>query len=181
MNDTSTSRRHSVRTRVIALSAVAVLPTALVVLAPTVADAKTAANTFTFKGAYSGTLTLTPSIGDCLYSKSYDGKSYLVNLSHMKGTIKGVGAGTWALAIHVPKMGTTHVASEDVHSYTDTSFQNNGAPLTSFIEMSGTVTDNGTTGSVSLTVEHHVIGTMVYKGIATVTGSWNCPQALNGG
>lgn len=177
----STRRWYSVKWRVAALAAVVLVPGGMAFLVPSSAAAKTAVNTFTFKGAYSGTLTLTPSSFDCLFSKSYDGKSYLATLSHMKGTLKGVGAGPWAMTLHVPKMGTTHVANADVHSYSDSSFQNNSTPLTSFVETSGTVSDNGATGAITLTVVHHVIGTLVYKGVATVTGSWNCPQGVNGG
>jgi len=46
---------------------------------------------FTFKGAYSGTLKLTPSSFNCSYGKTYSGKGFLVTLSHMKGTITGAG------------------------------------------------------------------------------------------
>lgn len=176
-----TRRRNLVQGCRVAFAAAVLVPGSMALLAPSTADAKTAVNTFTFKGAYSGTLTLTPSSDDCLFSKSYDGKSYLATLSHMKGTIKGVGAGRWAMTVHVPTMGTTHVAHVDVHSYGTSSFQNNSVPITAFIVTSGTVTDRGATGSITLTVVHHVIGTLVYRGVDTVTGSWNCPQGLNGG
>ena len=165
----------------VAVAAITLAPATVALMPSSVAGAKTTTNTFVVKGAYSGTLTLTPSSDDCLFSKSYDGKSYLATLSHMKGTIKGVGAGPWAMTLHVAKMGTTHVAKVDVHSYTNSSMQNNSAPLTQFIVTGGTEVDNGATGSVTVTVVHHIIGTLVYKGVATITGSWNCPQGLNNG
>jgi uncharacterized protein (DUF2147 family) len=148
-------------------------------LAPTTAFAKGASNTFTFSGAYSGTLTLKPSSLDCSFGKSYNGKSYLVTLSHMKGTISGAGAGSWAMSAYVSKQGKNHVAKANVHSLTDTSFQSNAAQIIAFDETSGTVTYHGSTGSIDITVEYHAIGSTTYSGSATVTGSWNCPNGLN--
>jgi hypothetical protein len=97
----------------------------------------------------------------------------------MKGTINGAGTGPWAMTAHVPKTGTTHVAKADVHSLNDTSFQSNGFPIVAFVETSGSVTDNGSTGSINITVEHHVVGSTQFGKSSTVTGSWNCPQGLN--
>ena len=56
------------------------------------------------------------------------------------------------MTLHVPRIRTTQVAMADVHADSNSSFPNNNAPLTAFVEMSGAVSDNGTTGSVSLTV-----------------------------
>jgi hypothetical protein len=170
----STRRWYLVKWRVAAVAAVALLPGGMVLLAPSTAVATTAVNTFTFKGAYSGTLKLSPSSFNCSFGKSYNGRSYLVTLSHMKGTIKGAGAGPWAMTVNVPKQGTTHVAKADVKSLTDASFQSNGYPIVAFLETSGTVTYNGSKGSINLSVEHHVVGSTTYKGSATVTGSWSC-------
>ena len=153
----------------------------MALLAPSAAVAKTASNTniFTFKGAHSGTLKLTPSSMNCSFGKSYNGKSYLVTLSHMKGTISGAGKGLWAMTAHVPKQGTTHVAKANVHSLTDTSFQSNASSIIAFDETSGTVTYHGSTGSIAISVEYHAVGSTTYSGSAKVTGSWNCPNGLN--
>jgi hypothetical protein len=170
----STRRWCSAKGRVGTVVAVALLSGGMALLAPSTAGATSAVNTFTFKGAYSGTLKLSPSSLNCIFGKSYNGKSYLVTLSHMTGKITGAGSGPWAMSAYVPKKGTTHVAKADVHSITDSSFQNDGVPITAFVETSGTVTYNGSKGSINLTVEHHVVGSTTYKGSATVTGSWSC-------
>ena len=67
------------------------------------------------------------------------------------------------------------MASANVSSPTrDSSFQNNGEPISSLVETSGTVTYRGTKGSINLKVEHHDVGSTTYGGSATVTGSWSC-------
>jgi hypothetical protein len=167
-------------TRVVAVAlAGTVLFGGMTLLAPSTACAKTSSNTFTFKGAYSGTLELTSSSLNCSFGKTYNGKSYLVTLSHMKGTISGAGKGPWAMTAYVSKQGTTHVAKADVHALNDTSFQSNGVPIISFVETSGTITYQGSSGSISLSVEYHAVGSTTYGKSATVTGSWNCPSGLN--
>jgi hypothetical protein len=138
------------------------------------ASASGASNTFTFTGAYSGTLKLTPSSFNCSFGKTYSGKGYLVTLSHMKGTISGAGKGAWGMSAYPSKKGTTHVGAADVHSLTDTSFQSNGSPIISFVETSGSITYKGSTGSINITVEYHAVGSTTYGKVATVTGSWNC-------
>lgn len=148
-------------------------------LAPAGAYAKTPSNTFTFTGAYSGTLKLKPSNLDCSFGKSYNGKSYLVTLSHMKGTISGAGSGSWAMSAYVAKEGKNYTAKANVHSLTDTSFQSNATPIIAFDETSGTVTYHGSTGSIDITVEYHAIGSTSYSGSTTVIGSWSCPNGLN--
>jgi hypothetical protein len=161
---------------------VALLGGGLVLLAPGVAGAKDATNTFTLKGAYNGTLKLSPSSLNCSYGKTANGKSYLVTLSHMKGTITGagVGPGAWTVTAYVPKEGTTHVASANVHALNDTSFQNAGQPITVFDETAGTITDKGSKGSMNISVEFHALSSPTYGGTTTVTGSWNCgSQGLN--
>jgi hypothetical protein len=150
-----------------------------ILLAPTTAYAKGTSNTFTFTGTYSGTLKLKPSSLDCSFGKSYNGKSYLVTLSHMKGTISGAGSGSWAMSAYVTKQGKTHVTKANVESLTDTSFQSNASPIIAFDETSGTVTYHGSTGSIDIAVEYHAIGSTTYTGSATVTGSWNCPNGLD--
>jgi hypothetical protein len=167
-------RTHQRSMARVGVAVVASLFGGLALLAPSVAGAKSASNTFTFKGAYSGTLKLTPSSLNCLSGKSYNGKGYLVTLSHMKGTITGAGSGPWAATFHVTKLGTTHVASADVTSLTDSSFQNSGVPISALVETSGSVTYKGTKGSITLKVEHHAVGSTTYSGSATVTGSWSC-------
>jgi uncharacterized protein (DUF2147 family) len=117
----------------------------IALIAPSTADAKTSSNIFTFQGAYSGTLKLTPSSMNCSFGKTYHGKSYLMTLSHLKGTITGAGTGTWAMTAYVPKQGTTLLAKADVQSLSDTSFQTNGVPIIAFDEKSGSVTDKGST------------------------------------
>jgi hypothetical protein len=146
----------------------------MALLAPATVAAKTASNTFTFTGAHSGTLKLTPSSLNCSFGKTYNGKGYLVTLSHMEGTISGAGKGSWAMTAYASKDGTTHVAKANVQSLTDTSFQSDGEPIIAFDETSGTVTYNGATGSIHLSVEYHAIGSTAYSGSSTVTGSWNC-------
>jgi uncharacterized protein (DUF2147 family) len=167
-------RWNSVKWSVATVAAVALLSGGMTQFAPATAGAASAVNTFTFKGAYSGTLKLSPSSFNCSFGKSYNGKSYLVTLSHMKGTIKGAGSGPWAMTVNVPKQGTTNVTKANVKSLTDASFQSNGYPIISFLETSGTVTYNGSRGSIHLTVERHVVGSNKYQGSATVTGSWSC-------
>jgi hypothetical protein len=151
----------------------------VVLVAPSVAGAKSATNTFTFKGTYSGTLKLSPSSLNCSFGKTLNGKSYMVNLSHLKGKISGAGSGPWGLTAFAPKQGTTHVAQANVHADNDTTFQSNGATITAFDETSGTVTIKGKTGSVNLKVEFHTLAGNTYSGSDTVTGSWNCPQGLS--
>jgi hypothetical protein len=146
----------------------------MALLAPWSAVAATASNTFTFTGAHSGRLKLTPSSLDCTFGKAYNGKSYMVTLSHMAGTISGAGKGSWAMTAYVPKQGTTTVAKANLQSLTDTSFQSNGEPIIAFDEKSGTVTYNGSTGSIRIDVEYHAIGSTTYSGSSVVTGSWNC-------
>ena len=97
----------------------------------------------------------------------------------MKGTISGAGSGEWTVTAYVPKKGSTHVASANVHSLTDTSMQSNAEPIISFYETSGTVTFHGSTGSVDLTLAYHPIGSSTYSGTTTMTGSWNCPNGLD--
>jgi len=151
----------------------------MALLAPSVADAKSSSDTFTFTGAHSGTLKLTPSSMNCSFGKTYNGKSYLVTLSHMKGTISGAGSGSWAMTAYVSKQGKNHVVKANVHSLTDTSFQSNAEPIIAFDETSGTVTYNESKGSISISVEYHAVGSTSYSGSTTVTGSWNCPNGLN--
>jgi hypothetical protein len=147
---------------------------AVALVAPSTASAGGASNTFTFKGAYSGTLKLTPSSFNCSYGKTYSGKGFLVTLSHMKGTITGAGTGAWAMSAYPTKKGTTHVGAANVQALTDSSFQSNGTPIISFLEKSGSVTYEGSTGSINMTVEYHAVGSTTYGKVATVTGSWNC-------
>jgi len=144
-----------------------------VLAAPSIAGAGAPPNIFTFKGAYSGTLTLVPSTLTCMSSKTYSGSGYLVTLSHMRGAISGAGNGPWAMTLYVPKLGTTKVAKADVKSLTDSSLQSNGFPIIAFDETSGTTTDNGSRGSVNLSVEYHKVGGS-YGKTSTVTGSWSC-------
>ncbi len=175
MGDTKTARQWiNGRVAALALPLAALATGGAVFLSPGTAAAKASSNVFTFKGSYAGTLKLSPSSLNCITGKSYNGKGYLVTLSHMKGTISGAGPGPWAATFHVTKQGTTHVASADVSSLTDSSFQNNGEPISAFVETSGTVTYKGTKGSIDLKVEHHVVGSTTYSGSATVTGSWSC-------
>jgi|GEM_PF-1693251 len=143
-------------------------------VSPGPASASGASNTFTFKGAYSGTLKLTPSSFNCSFGKTYSGKGFLVTLSHMKGTISGAGSGAWAMSAYPSKKGTTHVGVADVHSLTDSSFQSSGSPIISFLETSGSITYKGSTGSIDMTVKYHAVGSTTYGKVATVTGSWNC-------
>jgi uncharacterized protein (DUF2147 family) len=140
---------------------------------PSIAAAGTPSNSFTFKGAYSGTLKLSPSTLNCMSGKTYNGKGYLVTLSHMSGAISGAGSGPWAMSLYVPKLGTTKVAKADVKSLTDSSLQSNGFPIIAFDETSGTITDNGSKGTVNLSVEYHKVGGS-YGKTSTVTGSWSC-------
>jgi hypothetical protein len=169
----------------VSLSAVAlaatILGAGLSLWAPATADAKTTANTFTFKGTYPGTLKLSPSSMDCSFGKTYNGKSYLVTLSHMKGTITGAGAGPWVVTAYVANQGTNRTAHANVQAINggDTSFQNSAVPIIAFDETSGTITYKGDSGSLNLKVEYHAVGSSTYSGSDTVTGSWNCPQALN--
>jgi hypothetical protein len=92
----------------------------------------------------------------------------------MKGTITGAGTGAWAMSAYPTKKGTTHVGAANVQSLTDSSFQSNGTPIISFLEKSGSVTYEGSTGSINMTVEYHAVGSTTYGKVATVTGSWNC-------
>jgi hypothetical protein len=147
---------------------------AVVLVSPTTASAGGTSNTFTFKGAYSGTLKLSPSSFNCTFGKTYSGKGFLVTLSHMKGTITGAGSGAWGLSVYPSKKGTTHVGAANVKSLTDSSFQSSGSPIISFLETSGSVTYEGSTGSIKMTVEYHAVGSTTYGKTATVTGSWNC-------
>ena len=147
---------------------------AVAFVAPSTASAGGSSNTFTFKGAYSGTLKLSPSSFNCMSGKTYSGKGFLVTLSHMKGTITGAGSGAWVFGGYPLKKGTTHVAKANVNSFTDASFQSNGTPIISFLETSGSITYKGSTGSIDMTVEYHSVGSNAYGKTATVTGSWNC-------
>ena len=151
-----------------------VLFSGMVLVSPGTASASGASNTFTFTGAYSGTLKLTPSSFDCSFGKAYSGKGYIVTLSHMKGTISGAGTGAWAMSAYPSKKGTTHVGAADVKSLTDASFQSNASPIISFLETSGSITYKGSTGSINITVEYHAVGSTTYGKVATVTGSWKC-------
>jgi hypothetical protein len=141
---------------------------------PATADASGATNTFTFTGAYNGTLKLSPSSLNCSYGQTYSGKGYLVTLSHMKGTISGAGTGSWALTAYPSKKGTTRVAKANLQSYNDTAFQSNATPIIQFVEASGRITYHGATGSIDITVDYHPVGSQTYTGSTTVTGSWNC-------
>jgi hypothetical protein len=76
---------------------------------------------------------------DCSFGKTYNGKSYLVTLSHMKGTITGAGSGPWVVTAYVSKKGTTHSAHTNAQALNDTSFQNSGTPIIAFDETSGTM------------------------------------------
>jgi hypothetical protein len=168
----SGGRRIRERVRAV-LAAGAISLTVLAVLSPATARAGTT-NTFTFTGAYSGTLKLTPSSLNCMSSKAYSGKGYVVTLSHMVGTISGAGKGQWAMSAYPTTKGTTHVTAANVKSLTDSSFQSNTFPIISFVETSGSVTYKGSTGSIDMTVEYHAVGSTTYGKTATVTGSWNC-------
>jgi hypothetical protein len=144
-----------------------------VLAGPSLASAGSPSNTFTLKGAYSGTLKLVPSTLTCLSGKTYSGKGYLVTLSHMSGAISGAGKGPWAMTLYVPKLGTTKVAKANVNSLTDSSLQSNGFPIIAFDETAGTITDNGSKGTVNLSVKYHKVGGSFGK-TSTVTGSWSC-------
>jgi hypothetical protein len=176
MGDTKWARHQWTTARVAAaaLPLAALAAGGAVLLSPGTAAAKASTNVFTFKGALAGTLKLTPSSLNCISGKAYSGKGYLVTLSHMKGTISGAGSGPWAATFHVSKQGTNHVASANVSSLTDSSFQNSGVPISALVETSGTVTYHGSKGSINLKVEHHDVGSTTYSGSATVTGSWSC-------
>ncbi len=141
---------------------------------PGIAGASGSTNTFTFSGAYSGTLKLSPSSLNCMYGKTYNGKGFLITLSHMKGTISGAGAGSWEMSAYPLKKGTTTVSKANVQSITDSSFQSNAEPIIQFVETSGSVTYEGSKGSIDMTVEYHAVGSQSYGGSATVTGSWSC-------
>jgi hypothetical protein len=173
-------RTRGGRTTKVAASTIAatVLLGGTLLLAPATAYAKPASNTFTFAGAYSGTLKLKSSNLDCLYGKS-NGQSFIITLSHMKGTISGAGPGLWTMTAYPMKKGTNQVAKANVHSLTDASFQSNADPIIAFDETSGSVTYHGSTGSIDMTVEYHAIGSESYGGSSTVTGSWNCPNGLD--
>ncbi|MFZ1062319.1 MAG: hypothetical protein WAN30_02480 [Acidimicrobiales bacterium] len=145
-----------------------------VVIAPISAGASGSTNTFTFKGAHSGTLKLSPSSLTCSYGKAYSGGGYQVNLNHMTGTITGAGKGEWALGVYPTKKGTTTVAKANVNSITDSSFQSNATPIIQFVETSGSVTYHGATGSIDMTFAYHPVGSQTYTGTTTVSGSWNC-------
>jgi hypothetical protein len=163
------------RDKVLALFVTAMITFSGVALfSPGTASASGSSNTFTFTGAYTGTLKLKPSSLDCSFGKTYSGKGYLVTLSHMKGTISGAGSGAWAMSAYPFKKGTTHVSAANVNSLTDASFQSNGSPIISFLETSGSITYKGSTGSIDITVKYHAIGSTTYGKVATVTGSWNC-------
>ena len=131
-------------------------------------------NSFTFTGAYSGTIKLVPASLNCTYGKTYSGKGFLVTLSHMKGTITGAGKGEWAMSVYPSKKGTTKVTKANVQAYNDNAFQSNAEPIVQFLETSGSVTYEGATGSLDMTVEYHQVGSATYGKTATVTGSWNC-------
>jgi hypothetical protein len=163
----------------VGVAVAALIGGSLLLLGPGVAGAKGATNTFTFTGMYGGSLKLTPSSENCTYGKTLNGKSFMVNLSHLKGSVTGAGSGPWGLTVFVPKQGTTHVAAANVHALNDTTFQSNGSPITALDETSGTVTTNGTTGTINLEVEYHTLAGNTYGGTDTVTGSWSCPQALS--
>jgi hypothetical protein len=143
-------------------------------VSPATANASGANNVFTFSGAYSGTLKLTPSSLNCSFGKSYSGKGYRLTLSHMKGTITGAGTGAWAFSAYPSKTGTAHVGAANVKSLSDASFQSSASPIISFLETSGSVTYKGSKGSINMTVEYHAVGSTTYGKTATVSGSWNC-------
>jgi hypothetical protein len=163
----------------VGVAVAALISGGVVLLVPSVAGAKAPTNTFTFTGTYSGTLKLTPSSENCSFGKTLNGKSFMANLSHLKGSISGAGSGPWGLTVYVPKKGTTHVAQANVHALNDTTFQSNGATITELEETSGTIKYEGSTGSVNLKVEHHSLIGNTYSGSDTVTGSWNCPNGLD--
>ena len=173
MFDTMTSHSRWTSAKFAAVAWGGVLLVGGLALAPSTASANTTSNAFTFKGAYQGTLKFTPSSFTCTYGKTYNGKGYLVTISHMKGTISGAGSGPWAMTAYVPKQGTTQVAHADVNSLTDTSFQGSGVPINAFDETSGAITYNGSKGSINLSVEYKTGAT--HGRTSTVTGSWNCP------
>lgn len=72
MLDTSKSRRAWSPDRVAAIALTGTLQIGGGLFARSTAGAKTASNTFTFKGAYSGTLKLSPSSFDCSFGKTYN-------------------------------------------------------------------------------------------------------------
>jgi hypothetical protein len=148
-------------------------------MAPTTAGAKSAVNTFTFKGTYGGTLKFTPSSSNCLFGKTANGKSYMVQLAHLKGTLTGVGATSWGFGAFVPKQGTSHESHANVQAINETSFQSSATPITVFDETSGAVTYHGKSGSVTLKVEYRTLGSTTSSGTDTVIGSWSCPNGLD--
>lgn len=150
----------------------------MAMISPTIAGAKSTTNVFTFTGANTGTIKLTSSSLNCMWGKTYNGKGYLVTLSHMKGNIAGAGAGPWAMTLYVPKQGTTKVTKANVHAINDSSLQNNASPIVTLVETSGTITDKGSTGTINLKVESHSLASSTYGAPTTVTGSWNCPNGL---
>jgi hypothetical protein len=112
------------REKVCVILATGVISFATVALvSPGTSGASGASNTFTFAGAYTGTLKLTPSSLNCSYGKAYSGKGFIVTLSHMKGTISGAGTGAWAMSVFPSKKGTTHVTKANVQSISDASLQ----------------------------------------------------------
>jgi hypothetical protein len=145
----------------------------LTLFSPATAGASGATNLFTFSGSHSGTLKLTSS-SLCLFGKAYSGGGYTLNISHMTGTITGAGKGEWALGVYPTKKGTTKVAKANVNSLMDSSFQSNATPIIQFVEISGSVTYHGATGSIDMTFAYHPVGSQTYSGSTTVTGSWNC-------
>jgi len=155
------------------IMAATVLCGTAVVVAPSMASASGTTNTFSFSGAYGGTIKLNPSSFNCSFGKTYSGKGFLVTLSHMKGTISGAGKGPWAMSLYPSKKGTTHGAT-NVKSLSDGSFQSNGPPMVAFLETSGSITYKGSTGSINMKVEYHAVGSTTYGKVATVIGSWNC-------
>ena len=169
------SRGRRIRERVCVILATGAISFATVALvSPGTSGASGASNTFTFAGAYTGTLKLTPSSLNCSYGKAYSGKGFIVTLSHMKGTISGAGTGAWAMSVFPSKKGTTHVTKANVQSISDASLQSNATPIIQFLETSGSITYEGSKGSVDMTVEYHAIGSTTYGKSTTITGSWDC-------
>jgi hypothetical protein len=174
MFDSLKSHGYQTRNRVTVLAAGMVLFAGAALICPTAAGASGSTNTFTFTGTYSGTLKLTPSNLNCMFGKTYSGKGFLVSLSHMTGTITGAGKGKWTMTAYPLKKGTTTVAKANVQSLTESSFQSNAFPIISFLETSGSITYEGSKGSIDMKVEFHQVGSQTYTGTSTVTGSWNC-------
>jgi hypothetical protein len=129
-------------------------------------------NTLTVSGKYHGTLTLTNTGADCIINEySNPNFSDSVNLDPLTGVLSGLKPKSWSFLATEPKQGI--FVTKHTNQATSAKLKPaNPNSVVAFSQTSGTITFDGTTGSVNMKMvfDNGIENTVTVK----VIGSWAC-------